>query len=64
MTIHVELLTRDAQDRVTSAATEAHGTIEAAIRAAKRLAGTRRQMERDGQMLRVSGPRGTAYVTR
>ena len=64
MTIHVELLTRDAQDRVTSMATEQHATLEAAIKAARRLAGTRRQMERVGQLLRVSGPRGTAYVTR
>lgn len=63
--IHVELMTRDAQDRVTSAAAEDHETIEAAIKAARRLAGApRRQMERDGQMLRVAGPHGTAYVVR
>jgi hypothetical protein len=64
MTINVELLSRDAADRVTSVAKELHNNMDDAIRAAKRLAGTRRAMERAGAALRVTGKNGTAWVIR
>lgn len=64
MTIHVQLLGRDATDRVTEIADEWHTDIDAAFRAAKRLAGTRRKIKRDGGNWRVTGKNGTAWVVK
>jgi hypothetical protein len=63
--INVELLNTDDAGRVTSAAQESHTDMTTAIRAAKRLAGTRKPMEADGHnTLSVVGKHGKAYVIR
>jgi len=60
--INVELFARNASNQVTSIAQEWHTNMQSAICAAKRLAGTRRQMRVDGDALRITGKNGTAWV--